>query len=65
MTRNERRDRAAVAVLLAMVGGQAIHWLMTPASHPQATDLRTALVVVQAVLGFGAALWFAVRPSRA
>ena len=48
-----------------MVGGQAGHWLLTPLSHPQATELRTALVVVQAILGFGAALWFAVRPRRA
>lgn len=65
MTQNEQSNRAAVVGLWAMVGGQAIHWLLTPINHPHATDLRTALVVVQAVLGVGLALWFAVRPRRA
>ena len=65
MTQNERSSRVAVGGIWAMVGGQAGHWLLTPLSHPQATELRTALVVVQAILGFGAALWFAVRPRRA
>lgn len=65
MTQNEQSNRAAVVGIWAMVGGQAVHWLLTPVSHSQATGLRTGLVVVQAILGFGAALWFAVRPRRA
>lgn len=64
MIHNEQSGRAAMVALWAMAGGQAVHWLMTPVNHPHATELRTALVVVQAVLGFGVALWVAVWPRR-
>jgi len=44
-----------------MLGAQAVHWFITPISHPDAGALRTTGVGVQAAIGFGGALWLFVR----
>jgi hypothetical protein len=56
--------RSGVLVgLLAMIGAQAIHWLITPANHPDASSMRTTAVVIQAIGAFGVAIWIAFRRS--
>ena len=52
-------SRALVVIGLALVGGQAVYWFITPQQHPDASTLRTIGVGVQAVLGFGGAAWAA------
>lgn len=64
MTERDTFSRGVMVGLLAMIGGQAVHWFLTPLSHADATPLRTAGVGVQALLGLGGALWIA-RRSRA
>lgn len=64
MTERDTFNRGVMAGLLAMIGGQAVHWFLTPMSHPDATSLRVIGVAVQAVLGFGGACLVMLR-SRA
>jgi hypothetical protein len=61
MTDSKSFNRGLVVGLFAMVGGQAVHWFLTPMNHPDASVLRTVGVAVQATIGFGGALWLAVR----
>ena len=49
MSSNRAFDSGMLAGILFMVAASAGHWLITPASHPDATTLRVAAVVVQAV----------------
>lgn len=64
--RQDRKDRRArgaeyevfaSGVVLLCIGaffaGTAMHWLITPMSHPEASSLRTAMVWGQALLGVG------------
>jgi hypothetical protein len=53
MTKSDAGD-LGVAVIVLMVGGQALGWLRSP--RPEASTLRHWLVVVQLVMGFGLAL---------
>ncbi len=65
MLNNNSSGRAVVALILALVGGQAVHWLITPAQHPEATDVRAAAVALQAVVGWGGFVWLAIRERAA
>ena len=64
MPHNNSSGRAVVALMLALAGGQAVHWLVTPAQHPDASDVRTAAVIAQAVVGWGGFAWLASRERR-
>ena len=46
------------------VAAAAVHWFFTPAEHPDASALRQLLVVVQALIGAGVALWAQLRLRR-
>ena len=61
MTNNSDFSRSLVAVTLALVGGQAVYWFLTPLNHPDASALRSIGVGLQAVFGFGGAIWVASR----
>jgi len=54
--------RALVTVTLALAGGQAAHWFLTPANHPDASAIRTVGVALQGLVGFGGSYWLARRP---
>jgi hypothetical protein len=61
--RNDRRVWAVVALLMAIVAGQGIHWFFTPAVHPDAGAGQVAAVALQVLVGLGVA-YYAVRKSR-
>ena len=61
MTENSLFNRGLLTGMLLMLGAQAVHWFITPISHPDAGALRTTGVGVQAAIGFGGALWLFVR----
>ncbi len=65
MPTNNSSGRAAVAFMLALVGGHAVQWLITPMQHPDASDARAVAVVVQAIAGWVGFAWLASRESRA
>jgi hypothetical protein len=58
--------------MLLMVGSSAIHWFITPMSHPDASTAREVGAAIQGLLGFGGAAalflrarWAARRPTHA
>ena len=51
------------AVLCFLIGAHAIYWFAMGRAE-FASDVRVGLVVAQAVVGFGGAIWFFIR-SRA
>ena len=51
------------AVLCLLIGAHAIYWLAMGRAE-FASDVRIGLVIAQAVVGFGGAIWFFIR-SRA
>ena len=61
MSLKEKQEVWGGAVIGALVGGQAVHWLLTPIDHPNASGLRTVLVVLQAAIGFGLWIWAMVK----
>jgi hypothetical protein len=61
MTDNGHLSRMVAVVVLATIGGQAVHWFLTPLNHPDASTLRTIGVGIQVVVGFGGALWVGAR----
>lgn len=62
MTRPVNRPvHFAFALLLAFVGAQAVHWLLTPSAQNDASTARTVAVVLQALVGLGAAAWLLFR----
>lgn len=65
MTDGTSFSRGLVVGIFAMVGGQAVHWFLTPMNHPDATLLRTVGVGLQAAVGFGGALWVVARQRSA
>jgi hypothetical protein len=56
-----RREYGALSLLLAIVSGQAAHWLIAP--HPGASTARTVFVVVQLFVSAGFFVW-AFRKER-
>ena len=62
---NTESQRLIGALLLALVGAQAVHWFITPIRHPDASALRTGLVAVQALVGLGGAAWLLRTRHRA
>jgi drug/metabolite transporter (DMT)-like permease len=55
--KNERRIWIVVMVLMAMVGGQGLHWFFTPAQHPEAGTGQFVAVALQVVVGLGLAYY--------
>jgi hypothetical protein len=49
-----------VGVLL-MLGGRAVGWFIQSPNAADASDARTAAVILQAVVGFGGATWLYVQ----
>ena len=56
-------DSGLVAGMLLAVSAQAVHWLITPLQHPDAGPIRHGLVVAQAVVAGGVALYL-IRARR-
>ncbi len=52
---HKRLEHAALALVLGLVSGQAGHWLINP--HPDASAVRTVLVVAQLLVGCSSFLW--------
>ena len=51
-------NRFVAAFVFASIAGQALHWFITPESHPGVGTVRTIAVAVQAILGLFGAWWF-------
>lgn len=49
--------RGLTAGILLMVGAQALYWFIGSSSAADASTLRTSAVGLQAIIGFGGALW--------
>lgn len=65
MTNTKSFDSGMLAGILFAVAAQAGNWLITPGTHPDAGTLRKALVVAQALVCVGAALYIiGTRRSR-
>jgi hypothetical protein len=47
--------------MLLMIGIDAVSWFIQSPSAADASALRTAAVIVQAVIGFGVATWLYAR----
>jgi hypothetical protein len=54
-------NRGFLAGVLVMIGAQAVGWFIQSPSAADASALRTAGVIVQAVIGFGGATWLYAR----
>jgi len=50
-----------LAGVLVMIGAQAVGWFIQSPSVADASALRMAAVVIQAVIGFGGATWLYAR----
>lgn len=57
MSSKKAFDRGMFAGILLMLGAQGLYWFITTSAHPDASSLRTALVALQCVVGFGGTLW--------
>lgn len=53
--------RGVVVGMLLMIGAIAVHWMITPLRHPEATELEQVAAIVQLAVGFGGAAWLAWR----
>ena len=51
------------AVLCLLIGGHAIYWFAMGRAE-FASDVRIGLVVAQAIVGLGGAIWFLMRARR-
>ncbi len=61
MPAREAFDWGAFAGMLWMLGAYAVHWLITPMRHPDASSVERWFVLGQMVVGFGGGLWLYVR----
>lgn len=61
MPQNRAFNRGMAVGLLATLGTQAVHWLLTPTDHPDATTLRTVFEGALALAGWGGVLWVMLR----
>ncbi len=57
-------NTGVVAGLLFAIAAQAGNWLITPMSHPNASDARWAGVVAQGTICMSTALWLVWRQRR-
>jgi hypothetical protein len=53
-----------LAGMLVMIGALAVGWFIQSFRPADASALRTAAVIVQAVIGFGGATWLYTRERR-
>jgi hypothetical protein len=53
-----------LAGALFIVAADTVHWLITPMSHPDASDARWAGVVAQGVICALVALWLVMRQRK-
>lgn len=56
-------DIGLLAGMLLSVAAQSVNWLITPMSHPAAGSVRQGLVIAQALVCAGIAL-FLIRTRR-
>lgn len=61
MSDSSEFERGVFAGILAALGANAVNWLITPMSHPDASTQRTVAVAIQAVLGLGIGIWLIAR----
>lgn len=64
MSKSGAPGRRVLALVLALVGASAAHWLLTPVAHPDASAREYSLAILQMLGGFGAALWLVLRERR-
>jgi hypothetical protein len=55
--KNESFYRGLVIGILFILGVRAVAWFIQSPNAAEASDARTAAVVLQAVVGFGGAAW--------
>lgn len=54
----KRIGNGMVMVLIGVgLAASAIHWLITPMDHPNASDARVAAVILQMLIGIAALAW--------
>jgi len=61
MSNSSEFERGVFAGIIIAFGANAVNWLITPMSHPDASTLRTVGVAVQAILGLGIGVWLIAR----
>lgn len=59
--KNSPFNTGFLAGVLVMIGAQAVGWFIQSPSAADASALRTAAVIIQAVTGFGGAAWLYAR----
>ena len=57
-------DTGMLAGALFIFAAQSVYWLITPISHPDASDVRWAAVVAQGVICASVALWLVLRQRK-
>jgi hypothetical protein len=61
---NRARSFGFLGGLMLAMAAAGVFWLITPIAHPDATPLRTLLVITQVVLGVVLAVWCWVAAGR-
>lgn len=61
---NRARFFGFLGGMMLMVAAQGVHWLINPLAHPDATALRSLLVIAQVVFGVVLAVWCWVAAGR-
>jgi hypothetical protein len=59
--RNSPFNTGFLAGVLVMIGAQAVGWFIQSPSAAHVSALRTAAVIVQAIIGFGGAIGLYAR----
>jgi hypothetical protein len=54
-----------MGLMSAVAGGQGIHWLLTPGTHPGAPPMLRWAIIAQAVVGTALMAWCLARAARA
>ncbi len=62
-TRNGFKSGVLVGMLL-MMAAQAVYWLITPDSHPEASATRIYAVIGQGLLALAIAGWLTARTKK-
>lgn len=61
---NRARSFGFLGGLMLAMAAAGVFWLITPMAHPNATTLRSLLVITQVVLGVVLAVWCWVAAGR-